>query len=374
MRGKDGRRIEAEIGPELDYLSQVSRRLGVVDLVADYFRPVVGDWNDLHDEAERWRAAGKVAESVTRDLTKPLGRLDSAWQGKSADSFVEHMQKVGLAGHDMSDAMTAMGEALDETAEGIRGIVEDMAVVYKDTADTVSGVAALPLDGDPRVIQHLDELRDPAKELFESVRDVLEAFLKLCDGLSGTDADFAGVKMDHRYPEQNWTFTEPKKAVVGTPGSPGSDGHSTGSAAGSPGDTKPESAAASVGGGGGSVGAGVGGGGSVGGGAALGSASGGAAAPSSPTQPGGFTGIQDQTHPEQGAARPAAAAAGGGGGGGGAPGGAAGGAMMGGAPMGGAGGQQGGDKEHKSKVRIAGSTEDLLGKPKKSAPPVVGQD
>jgi hypothetical protein len=48
--------------------------------------------------------------------------------------------------------------------------------------------------------------------------------------------------------------------------------------------------------------------------------------------------------------------------------------MMGGAPMGGAGGQQGGDKEHKSKVRIAGSTEDLLGKPKKSAPPVVGQD
>lgn len=371
MRGKDGRQIEAEIGPELDYLSQVSRRLGVADLVADYFRPVVGDWNDLHDEAERWRAAGKVAESVTRDLTKPLGRLDSAWQGKSADSFVEHMQKVGLAGHDMSDAMTAMGEALDETAEGIRGIVEDMSGVFKDTAETVSGVAALPLDGDQRIVQHLDDLRDPAKELFESVRDVLEAFLRLCDGLSGVDADFAGVKMDHRYPEENWAFAEPKKAAVGTPGA----GSASGGSAGSPGDTKPESAAASAGGGGGSVGAGVGGGGSVGGGAGLGSAGvgGGAAAPSGPTQPGGSTGVQDQPHPGQaGAVRPAAAAAGGGGGG--APGGAAGGAMMGGMPMGGAGGQQGGDKEHKSKIRIAGSTEDLLGKPKKSAPPVVGQD
>ena len=47
--------------------------------------------------------------------------------------------------------------------------------------------------------------------------------------------------------------------------------------------------------------------------------------------------------------------------------------MMGGAPMGG-GGQQGGDKDHKSKVRIAGSAEELLGKPKKTAPPVLGED
>ncbi len=44
------------------------------------------------------------------------------------------------------------------------------------------------------------------------------------------------------------------------------------------------------------------------------------------------------------------------------------------APMGGgAGGQQGGDKEHKSKVRLAGSTEEVFGKPKKTAPPVVGE-
>lgn len=50
--------------------------------------------------------------------------------------------------------------------------------------------------------------------------------------------------------------------------------------------------------------------------------------------------------------------------------------MMGGmGMMGGAGGgQQGGDKEHKSKVQLAGSTEQVFGKPKKSAPPVLGED
>ena len=378
MRGKDGRQIESEVGAELDYLSQISRRLGVADLVEDYFAPVVGDWNDLHDEAERWRAAGRAAENVTKDLLKPLGRLDSAWQGASADSFVDHMRTVGLAGHDMTDAMTAMGDALDETAEGIRGIVQDMSQVFQDTADVVSGTAGLPLDGDARIIGHLDELRAPAKEMYESVRDVLEAFHRLCDGLSGVDAEFAGPKMDHRYPERNWTFAEPAadkpQAVT--------------AAAGSAGAPKPETATpAAVGGGsmsgtlptgGGSVGGGSVGGGSVGGGSVGGgSVDGGvgsapAAAQHGPTQSGGFTAVQEPHPVDSGAVRPAAAASAGGGGAatGGQP---MGGGMMGGAPMGG-GGQQGGDKEHRSKVRLAGSTEDVLGKPKKTAPPVLGDD
>jgi uncharacterized protein YukE len=363
MRGKDGRQIASEVGAELDYLSQLSRRLGVVDLVEDYFAPVLGQWNDLHEEAERWRKAGKVAETVTRDLTKPLGKLDSAWQGQSADSFVDHMQKVGLAGHDMSDAMSAMGDALDETAEGVRGIVQDMATVFRDAADDVSGAAALPLDGDARIIAHLDELRDPAKEMFESVRDVLEAFLRLCDGLSGSD-DFGDVKMEHRYPDQNWTFTEPKKAappVVPPAAVPAPATAAAAAAAAAPpggGGSVGGGSAGSVGGGSGSVGGGVGGG---------------TPAPApAPMGHGGSTTVQEPGHLDQ-ATRPAAAAAGGAPGG--APGGAAGGGMGGGMMGGGAGGgQQGGDKEHKSKFRLTGSPEELLGKPKKTAPPVVGED
>ncbi|GAB2994769.1 WXG100 family type VII secretion target [Saccharothrix stipae] len=358
MRGKDGRQIAAEVGPELDYLSGISRRLGLRDLVADYFAPVVGDWNDLHDEAERWRKAGLVAEHVTRDLTKPLGKLDSAWQGRDADSFVEHMQKVGLAGHDMSDAMHAMGEALDQTAEGIRGIVEDMSRVFAEAADTVSGAAALPVDGDRRVAEALDELHDPAKELHESVRDVLEAFLRLCDGVSGSD-DFADVKMEHRYPEQNWAFTAPEKPTAPTTPpaetKPAAAGGGPGSGAGAPG-------------GGGGV-PGGGGGGVPGGGVPSG---GGMPAgdPAERMQQGGSTGVSEPRPAESGP-RPAAAAAAGPS----SP--AVGGAgMMGGGMMGGmgAGGQQGGDKEHKSKVQLAGSTEQVFGKPKKSAPPVLGED
>ncbi|MEV0678500.1 hypothetical protein AB0I60_18480 [Actinosynnema sp. NPDC050436] len=375
MRGEDGRQLAAEVGPELEYLSGISRRLGVVDLVEEYFRPVVGTWNDLHDEAERWRRAGLVAEHVTRDLTKPLGALDSAWQGRDADSFVAHMQSVGLAGHDMSDAMHAMGDALDRTADAIRDIVSDMARVFADAADAVSDAAALPLDGDRRVVEALDELKHPAKELHESVRDVLEAFLELCDGVAGT-SDFAEVRMEHRYPEENWSFTGPKPvdtrapgpAVVGAGGAGAGGGAAGGGAVGggaavggTPGGGAGE--APKPGGGGGTPGAGVGGG--VGGGSVPAGTT-----PEPQLAPGGASMVQEP-RPSDAAPRPAPT----GGGGpatGAATGGVVGGGMMGG--MAGAGGGQGGDKEHKSKVRLSGSTEEILGKPKKTAPQVLGED
>ncbi|MEV6243110.1 WXG100 family type VII secretion target [Lentzea sp. NPDC051838] len=357
---KNGRQIAAEVGPELDYLSRVSRKLGVVDLVHDFFDPLVGDWNDLREEAERWRKAAKVSEAVNKHVAAPLGGVDARWQGKDADAFLDHMRKVGLAGGDMSDAMNAMADALEETADAVRDIVQDMAHVLADTADSVSGTASLPVEGDQRAIKHIEELKDPVRELHESARQVLEAFLKLCDGVSGEAGKFGSVQMEHKYPDKDWTYTAPAKpeAKPLEPGKPADTGTST---AGKGGGGTP-----STGGGGGGVGGGVG---SVGAPAA--------AATQQPMQFGGATGVSEQPPPsEKGAgAAPAAAAAGG------RPGAPQGGAgMMGGGMMGGmmggagAGGQQGGDKEHKAKMRLTGSIDDLLGKPKKAAPKTIGED
>lgn len=356
MVTKDGRQIAAEVGPELDYLSRVSRKLGVVDLVHDFFDPLVGDWNDLREEAERWRKAAKVTEAVTKHVAAPLGGVDARWEGKDADAFLDHMRKVGLAGGDMSDAMNAMADALEETADGVRGIVQDMAHVLADAADSVSGTAALPLEGDQRAIKHIEELKDPVRELHESARQVLEAFLKLCDGVSGEAGNFSSVRMEHKYPDKDWTYTAPAKPELKAP---------------EPGKASDTAAAASKGGGTPSTG---GGGGGVGGGVGSVGAPAAAATPP-PMQFGGATGISEQPPPpEKGAgAAPAAAAAGGRAGGAAAGAGMMGGGMM--APMmGGAGGQQGGDKEHKPKQRLTGSIDDLLGKPKKAAPKVIGDD
>jgi uncharacterized protein YukE len=356
---KDGRQIAAEVGAELDFLSRVSRKLGVVDLVHDFFDPLVGDWNDLREESERWRKAAKVTEAVNKHVGAPLGGVDARWEGKDAEAFLDHMRKVGLAGGDMSDAMNAMADALEETADGVRDIVQDMAHVLADAADSVSGTAALPLDGDQRAIKHIEELKEPVRELHESARQVLEAFLKLCDGVSG-DADFGAVRMEHRYPDQDWTYAAPAKPETKMP---------------EPAKASATAAAGTGSHGGGAVGSGGGSGVGGGVGGAVGSVGAPATATPQPMQFGGSTGVAEQLPAaDRGAgAAPAAAAAGGRSGG--ASGGMAGGGMMGGGMMGGgAGGQQGGDKEHKPKQRLTGSIDDLLGKPKKAAPKTIGDE
>ncbi|MET0135218.1 MAG: WXG100 family type VII secretion target [Kibdelosporangium sp.] len=357
--GADGEDVADSVGGYLDYLSQLSRQLGVPDPVEEYFAPVVGRWSAMHEEAERWRTAGKAASEVADTLKKPLGGLDAAWEGETADSFIAYMQKVGLAGNDMSDAMNAMAEVLDKTADGIREIVTEMAGVLADTAESSSQAMAGPVAGEERTRQHLDAMRRPTQEFFESVRQVLEAFVNLCDGVDGSKS-FEQVKMAHTFPAENW---DPKISIPAPPAPPAPDAETDQSAAAA----KPGGGAA-VGGGGASVG----GGGSVGGGSVPGGA---AAAAAQPLGPGAFTAVGEVApSPQQGAAAHAAgpaAAAGGGVGGRGVGGAGMGGMMM--PPMGAAGGA-GGNQEHENKSRLVGNPADIFGEPDEASPSVIGEE
>jgi uncharacterized protein YukE len=343
----DGTDIENQIASQLAYLSRLARHLGVNDPVEEYFAPVVGRWSDMHDEAERWRLVGQGVEGVTEALNRPLGKLDAAWDGEAADSFIAYMQNVGLAGNDLSDAMIAMADVLDQTANGIREIVVQLATVMSETAESASEAMALPVQGDTRTREYLDLMRRPTKELFEAVRQILEAFVQLCEGADSEDA-FAKVTMAHTFPTENW-------AAPGLPSVPAPP-------TGVPADTSTEAADAGMGdlgdlgGGGGALG---GGGGGLGGGAA--------AASATPMSPGAYTVAGEQAPPSSAAPAAAAASA--------APKpGGPGGGMMPMAPMMGAGmgGQGGGDGQHKNRSRVVGNPADIFGKPEKASTPVIG--
>jgi uncharacterized protein YukE len=353
ITGPDGKDVEDSVGGYLDYLSQLARQLGVPDPVEEYFAPVVGRWSDMHAEAERWRAAARTADAASAALTTPLGGLDSAWRGKDAEAFVQYMDKVGLAGNDLSDAMTGMGQALDKTADGVREIVQQLAGVLADTAETSSQAMTVPAKGDQRVREHLDHMHRPTKDLFDAVRQVLEAFVKLCDGVEGGKG-FEKVAMQHAFPDENFAFSQDRvnspKVGYADPGTHesaagGSSGYSGGSASG---------------GGGSSSGGGVSGGGGT------------PSADKPDPQPGAYVAADEKA---AGAGqRPAAASAGsapaGGGGAQGGQGGVGGMPMMGG--MGGAG--QGGDQEHKGRSRVVGDPTDIFGRPTKTSPSVIGDE
>lgn len=336
---RDGQDVERDVAGQLGALSTLARDLGVPDPVEEYFGPVVGRWSDLHAEADRWRLVGQATNEVTEALHRPLGKLDAAWDGAAADSFIAYMQQVGLAGQDLSDGMVAMADVLDRTGDAIQEIVEQMAGVLAETADSATSAMTLIAPDDQRTREFLDVMRRPVGDLFEQVRRVLEAFVELCEGVDGTQA-FREVTVAHPMPGENWSFTPP--APPAPPAEPPAE------------EVPAESAAAGGGGGGG------------GGGAA-----GGVPSPPEPPpdlQPGitvaGET-FPPQAEPAAASAAPAASKGGHGGG--------MGGGMMPMMPMG-AGGGQGGDSEHKGRVRLSGDQEELFGKPGKASASVIGLD
>jgi uncharacterized protein YukE len=348
--GEDGQDIENGIAGYLDYLSQLCRHLGVPDPVEEYFSPVIGRWSAMHEEAERWRKAARDADEMSQAVTGPLGGLDAAWKGADADSFLDYMRRVGLAGNDMSDAMNSMAEVLDKTADGIREIVRQLADVLVDTAESTSLAMTMPMLGEQRARQHLAEIRQPAGEFFESVRDVVEAFVQLCDGAEGPTA-FDKISMAHTFPEEKWSMRVdlPATPDLGLPQGPAPTDVSSASA--------PPAGAAAAAGGAGSAGGGVGGVGGVG-------------ASKQPASPGGYTMATEQpaTPPP-----PPAAAANAQGGGGQRAGGFGGAPMM---PMGmmGMGGAGGGDQVRGNPSRVLGRPEDIFGAPPKTSPEVIGED
>lgn len=333
-RGPDGYQVANRYAGHLEYLSRLARDLGVPDPVEEYFAPVVGRWSDMEAEADRWRLVGDAALQVTDALNSPLGKLDAAWDGEAATSFIDYMQKVGLAGQDLSDAMLALADVLDVTAEGIREIVEQMGGVLAETAEAASQAMVMPVQGDDRTRQYLDVMRRPTKELFEAVRQVLEAFVQMCEGIDGSAA-FRQIKMAHAFPEENWSAGSPKAPETKSPADP-----ETGAA-------KSDLAGAGVGGfGGGGLGSGPGG---------------------TNMTPGGYTVATEQAPIPKSESTVAAAATGGEQGRN---------RMMSGmmpfAPMMGAMGQGGGD--HKSRTRVVGDPQDIFGKPDKASSPVIGDD
>ncbi|OLF16531.1 hypothetical protein BU204_16400 [Actinophytocola xanthii] len=357
--GPDGHEIADSLAGHLDYLSRLARDLGVPDPVEEYFSPVVGRWSDMEAEADRWRLVGDAARDVTESLNRPLGKLDAAWDGAAAESFIAYMQQVGLAGQDLADSMLALADVLDITAEGIREIVQQLGGVLGEVAESASGAMALPVQGDERTRQYLDMMRRPTKELFEAVRQILEAFVQLCEGVDGSEA-FQQVRMEHTFPAENWSFTEPRIPTAPVPAPVGSDRTSAADLGGA---GLGGSSGGSSGGFGGGFGGG--GGGSLGG---LGGPGGGGAAAATPGGAGGYTFATEQP-PAAKPEAPAAAASTGG-----AAGRGAGAGMMPMAPMMGMGQGGGNDGDRRGRSRVTGDPADIFGKPEKASAPVIGDD
>ncbi|HET8640465.1 MAG TPA: WXG100 family type VII secretion target, partial [Pseudonocardiaceae bacterium] len=346
----DAERAVTGAGPALDYLSRTARHLGVPDPVQEYFGPVVGRWRDLHEQAQRWQRAANAVEELADRVTTPLGGLDAAWEGAVADSFLEHMRQVGAAGRGLSDAMTVMAEVLDRTADAVQRLVTDLVELLSGGADRVSAAMILPAGGEQLAGRQLAEVRGCGRRVFEAVRDVLDAFVELCDDLDAGEP-FAEVRVATPFPQQAWSWRTdvPQPPELQPPGQPA--------------DRPPPEQAPAAGTGSSGLALGAGGAAPAGGAAA--------APPAQPAEPAMRTLAAEPIRPEPtlpAATGGSAAAAGGQGAG------ARGAAAVPFMPMAMGGAGAGQDNEHRTKSRIVADPSELFGKPTRTAPPVIGED
>ncbi|GAA1946727.1 endo-1,4-beta-glucanase [Amycolatopsis minnesotensis] len=350
----DGDDLRSEASGHLKYLSELASQLGTTDIVAQYFDPVIGRWSDLRAEARRWRAAGEVAGQAATDVDGPLGSLDAVWEGANADAFVAYVREITLAGGAVEDVFVSMADALDEVASGLSQIGRDLTDLMIDTAEVVSESASLPVGGEERARKQLLAAGNAARQLHDSVGDVLEGFAEFCAGVEDGKSTGAGVDLAHRYPDERFVLGEPRPRanppVAGDSGAGAVGGHLTmydwaeEESPDTPADgTTPASAAQE-----------------------------------SPADPGhgavGDVGHQTAAVPPvdhaPGIAVPEAEVV--------APGqprGAQGAPMMGMVPMGMGGlGQAGAERQRKGKARPQTDPKELFGKPDRVAPPVIGKD
>ncbi|MEV4052581.1 WXG100 family type VII secretion target [Amycolatopsis sp. NPDC049688] len=199
-----GEDLTAAAEPYLGYLSDLAQQLGLIDPVETYFRPLLGRWADLGAEADRLREAASAAADVSTRLDDQLGRLDAGWEGRDADAFVTYMREIGAAGGDLQEALTTLAAALDDLVTTLRHIVVDLVEVLVDAAELTSETMLLPSGGTKRARAQLQETQDSAKALFETARDVLEAFDRLCDGVDDPDAASRTIEIRHRYPQEKF--------------------------------------------------------------------------------------------------------------------------------------------------------------------------
>ncbi|MEV7550757.1 WXG100 family type VII secretion target [Amycolatopsis sp. NPDC089917] len=210
--GSGGDLVEAA-APHLAFVSELSDHLGLIDPVEAYLTPLAGRWEDLKEEADRLRKAAATAGTVSKELSEDLGRLDAGWAGKDADAFVAYIGDIKIAGTDVEDALTTLAGSLDELVLSIRRILTDLVEVLVDTAELTSETAMLPVGGVRRARTQLEEAQESAKALFEAGRNVIEGFVRLCDGVDDPDGASRSIEITHRYPQDEFKLNDESEAA-----------------------------------------------------------------------------------------------------------------------------------------------------------------
>ncbi|RJQ76956.1 WXG100 family type VII secretion target [Amycolatopsis panacis] len=193
-------------GPSAAFVSELARELGATDPVEAFYRPLTGKWDELTEEAARLRAAAGTAARVSADLAEDLGKLDAVWTGPDADAFVAYLGEIRSASEGAEDALEVLAGALEELSGSVRRIVDAAEEILVDAADVLSESALLPVGGSTRARAQLRETGQSLEVLHASAQDVLQQFVRLCEGMDAPSGQ-PGIELRRHYPAGQFRLT-----------------------------------------------------------------------------------------------------------------------------------------------------------------------
>ncbi|GGO17942.1 transglycosylase [Microbispora rosea subsp. aerata] len=122
---------------------------------------VKGDPGAIRDIAKKWRDAARDAQDYAGGVGRAVRTVDAAWQGRSANAFVDHMNKYGKAADGLHNALVACAGALEKVATALENAKSRIDGIC---ADVVAEAAA-----------HRGRNPDAtAKELEDGLRDIVQ--------------------------------------------------------------------------------------------------------------------------------------------------------------------------------------------------------
>ncbi|TDP97987.1 CHAP domain-containing protein [Labedaea rhizosphaerae] len=128
----------------------------------------------IEDLATRFTVAGGQVVAVVDKLKSMIEGVDGAWDGASADSFVNYMSTFATAGHSVSDALTNVANDLRNAGTAIEGARDVLEGIFANLVTEVQSLQGQS-DEDPtdKINEAVERYRPQVEEQVNAANGVL---------------------------------------------------------------------------------------------------------------------------------------------------------------------------------------------------------
>ena len=173
----------------------------------------------------RFTEAGGKAAEATNKVTSVVGNVDGAWDGASADSFVNYLNGFTAAGLSVGDALTNAGSDLRNAGTLVQGARDALEGVFADLVTEVQGLGVQGDDSElaakvneaveryrPQVVEQIDAanqaLTSAAATLSGRANEINPKFATMTDPNTSTFVPNSGEPLE-------WTPVPPETPAPG---------------------------------------------------------------------------------------------------------------------------------------------------------------